>query len=86
MSFRNFNLKIQSLFYREKLLKINVLQNFARVCFAVLRYLNDRRLTRIANKHGVFPSIKVYVFVANQLAAMTENVDRCLAFGSRLYA
>ena len=82
MSFRNFNLKIQSLFYREKLLKINVLQNFARVYFAVLRYLNDRRLTRIANKYGVFSSVKVYVFVANQLAAMTENVDRSLAFGS----
>lgn len=86
MSFRNFNLKIQSLFYREKLLKIKVLQNFTRVYFAVLRYLNDRRLTRIANNHGVFSSVKVYVFVANQLAAMTENVDRCLAFGSRLYA
>ena len=86
MSFRNINLKIQSLFYREKLLKINVLQNFARVCFAVLRYLNDRRLTRIANNHGVFPSVKVYVFVANQLAAMTENIDRSFAFGSRLYA
>ena len=86
MSFRNFNLKIQSLFYRKKLLKIKVLQNFARVYFAVLRYLNDRRLTRIAHNHVVFPSIKVHVFVANQLAAMTENVDRCLAFGSRLYA
>ena len=82
MSFRNFNLKIQSLFYREKLLKINVLQNFARVYFAVLRYLNDRRLTRIAHNHGVFSSVKVHVFVANQLAAMTENIDRCLAFGS----
>ena len=86
MSFRNFNLKIQSLFYCEKLLNINVLQNFARVCFAVLRYLNDRRLTRIANKHGVFSSVKVHVFVANKLSAMTENVDRCLALGSRLYA
>ena len=86
MSFRNFNLKFQSLFYRKKLLKINVLHNFARVCFAILRYLNNRRLTRIANNHGVFPSIKVHVFVANQLAAMTENVDRCLAFGGRLYA
>lgn len=86
MSFRNFNLKIQSLFYREKLLKINVLQNLARVCFAVLRYLNDRRLTRIANKHGVFPSVKVYVFVANQLATMAENIDCYLALGSRLYA
>lgn len=86
MSFWNFNLKIQSLFYREKLLKIRVLQNFARVCFAILHYLNDRRLTRIANNHGVFSSIKVHVFVANQLTAMTENVDRCLAFGSRLYA
>lgn len=86
MSFRNINLKFQSLFYCEKLLKINVLQDFARVYFAILRYLNDRRLTRIANKHGVFPSVKVYVFVANQLAAMAVNIDRCLAFGSRLYA
>ena len=86
MSFWNFNLKIQSLFYREKLLKINVLHNFARVYLAILRYFYDRRLTRIANKHGVFSSVKVYVFVANQLAAMTENIDRCLALGSRLYA
>ena len=78
MSFRNFNLKIQSLFYCEKLLKINVLHNFARVYFAVLRYLNDRRLTRIANNHVVFSSVKVHVFVANQLAAMTENVEPCL--------
>ena len=86
MSFRNFNLKIQSLFYREKLLKIKVLQNFTRVFFAILRYLNDRRLTRIAHNHDVFSSVKVYVFVTNQLAAMAVNIDRCLAFGSRLYA
>ena len=86
MSFRNFNLKIQSLFYREKLLKIKVLQNFARVCFAVLRYLNDRRLTRIANNYVVFSTVKVHAFVANEFAAMAENIDRSFAVGSRLYA